>query len=181
MMSWLEDAERVDLAVYAAVARTPTPTLDDAMSRLSSAADYSRLSMASAALLALAGGQTGRRAAGMGLASLAFTAGVVNVAVKPFGRRRRPDRLAGDVPVARHVPMPASRSFPSGHTAAAFAFATGVGHASPAAAVPLRALAAVVGYSRVDTKVHYPGDVLAGALMGTTLAQLTTYVGNRLV
>lgn len=55
-MSWLEDAERVDLAVYAAVARTPTPTLDDAMSRLSSAADYSRLSMAFAALLALAGG-----------------------------------------------------------------------------------------------------------------------------
>lgn len=117
----------------------------------------------------------------MGLASLAVTAGVVNVAVKPLGRRRRPDRLAEDVPVARHVPMPASRSFPSGHTAAAFAFATGVGHASPAAGVPLRALAAVVGYSRVHTGVHYPGDVLAGALMGTTLAQLTPYVGNRLV
>ena len=181
MMSWLEDAERVDLAVYAAVARTPTPALDRVMSRLSSAADYSRLSMASAALLALAGGQTGRRAAGMGLASLAVTATVVNVVLKPLGRRRRPDRLAEDVPVARHVPMPASRSFPSGHTAAAFAFATGVGHASPAAAAPLRALAAVVGYSRVHTGVHYPGDVVAGALMGTTLAQLTTYAVSRLV
>jgi membrane-associated phospholipid phosphatase len=181
VISWLEDAERVDLAVYAAVARTPTPALDRVMSRLSSTADYSRLSMASAALLSLAGGQTGRRAAGMGLASLAVTSAVVNVAVKPLARRRRPDRLAGDVPLARHVPMPTSRSFPSGHSAAAFAFATGVGNVSPTAAAPLRALAAAVGYSRVHTGVHYPGDVLAGALMGTTLAQLTTYVGNRLV
>ena len=180
MMPWLEDAERVDLAVYAAVARTPTPALDRAMSRLSSAADYSRLSLVSAGLLALAGGRTGRRSAGMGLASLAVAATVVNLGVKPLGRRRRPDRLAEEVPLARHVPMPASRSFPSGHTAAAFAFATGVGHVSPAAALPLHALAAAVGYSRVHTGVHFPGDVLAGAMMGTALAQLTTYVGDRL-
>jgi membrane-associated phospholipid phosphatase len=180
VMPWSEDAERVDLAVYAAVARTPTPALDRAMSRLSSAADYSRLSLVSAGLLALAGGRTGRRSAGMGLASLAVAATVVNLGVKPLSRRRRPDRLAEEVPLARHVPMPASRSFPSGHTAAAFAFATGVGHVSPAAALPLRALAGVVGYSRVHTGVHFPGDVLAGAVMGTALAQLTTHVGDRL-
>ena len=60
---WLEDAERVDLALYAAVARTPTPALDLAMRRLASAADYSSLSMAAAGLLALAGGRTGRRRA----------------------------------------------------------------------------------------------------------------------
>ena len=173
---WIEDAERLDLAVYSAIARTPTPALDAAASRLASAADYSRLSLASAALLALAGGATGRRAAANGLASLAVTATVVNVAVKPLARRRRPDRLASEVPVARHVQMPSSRSFPSGHSAAAFAFATGVGHASPAAAVPLRMLAALVAYSRVHTGVHYPGDVLAGALMGTGLAQLTTHL-----
>ena len=53
-MCWLEDAERVDLAVHAAVARTPTPTLDQVMSRLSSAADYSCLSPVSAGLLAVA-------------------------------------------------------------------------------------------------------------------------------
>jgi membrane-associated phospholipid phosphatase len=172
----IDDAERVDLAVYAAIARTPTPTLDRAMRKLSRAADYSRLSVASAALLALTGGRTGRRAAATGLASLAVTATVVNVAVKPISRRPRPDRLAGEVPLARHVRMPASRSFPSGHSAAAFAFATGVGHVKPAVAVPLRVLAAAVAYSRVHTGVHYPADVLTGALIGTALAQLTRQI-----
>ena len=94
-------------------------------------------------------------------------------------RRRRPDRLAGEVPVARHVRMPISRSFPSGHSASAFAFATGVGHVSPAAAAPLRVLSALVAYSRVHTGVHYPGDVLLGAMIGTTLAQLTTDACDR--
>jgi membrane-associated phospholipid phosphatase len=172
---WVEDAERLDLAVYAAIAATTTPALDRAMSRLSRAADYSRLSLASAGLLGLTGGRDGRRAAAMGLASLAVTATVTNVAVKPLGRRPRPDRVAQAVPLARQVRMPSSRSFPSGHSAGAFAFATGVGHVMPAAAAPLRGLAALVAYSRVHTGVHYPGDVLAGALMGSALAQLTTH------
>jgi undecaprenyl-diphosphatase len=75
--------------------------------------------------------------------------------------------------------MPASTSFPSGHSAAAFAFATGVGHVLPAAAIPLRGLAALVAYSRVHTGVHYPGDVVAGALIGTALAQFTTHALDR--
>jgi len=172
---WLQDAERVDVALYAAIAQTPTPTLDRAMARLSHAADYSRLSLASAAVLAVIGGRPGRRAAAMGLASVGVAAGVTNLAVKPLGRRRRPDRAVEEVPVARHVRMPSSTSFPSGHSAAAFAFATGVGQVLPAAAIPLRGLAALVAYSRVHTGVHYPGDVVVGGLMGTTLAQVTTH------
>jgi undecaprenyl-diphosphatase len=177
---WIEDAERVDLAIFVAIARTPTPALDRAMRRLSRAADYSRLSLTCAALLALGGRQTGRRAAANGLASLAVTATIVNVAIKPLGRRRRPDRVARDVPLARHVRMPLSRSFPSGHAASAVAFATGVGHVSPGRAAPLHLLAALVAYSRVHTGVHYPGDVLAGAIMGTAIAQLTNRAGDRL-
>ena len=173
MASLTEEAERLDLAVYAAIARTETPRLDVAMSRLSAAADYSKLSIASAGLLALAGGSRGRRAAKLGLAALAVTATVVNIGLKPVGRRQRPDRVAEEVPVARHVPMPISSSFPSGHSAAAFAFATGVGHVAPVAAVPLRALAALVTYSRVHTGVHYPGDTVVGALLGTAIGQGT--------
>ena len=178
--TWIQDAERVDVAIYAAVAATPTPTLDAAMSRLTRAANYSRLSLGAAALLSVAGGPQGRRAAATGLVSLAVTATAVNVAIKPLARRRRPGRDARDVPLARHVRMPVSHSFPSGHAAAAFAFAGGVGAVLPVAAVPLRALAALVGYSRVHTGVHYPGDVLAGALIGTTVAQLTTHTLDRL-
>ncbi len=176
---WIQDAERLDVAIYAVVAATSTPNLDAAMSRLTRAANYSRLSVAAAALLAVAGGRTGRRAASSGLASLAITATVVNVAIKPLARRRRPGRVARDVPLARHVRMPVSRSFPSGHAAAAFGFAAGVGEVLPVVAVPLRALAALVGYSRVHTGVHYPADVLAGALIGTTVAQLTTHMLDR--
>jgi membrane-associated phospholipid phosphatase len=176
---WLGDAERVDAALYAAIAQTPTPALDRAMARLSRAADYSRLSLASAVVLAATGGRRGRRAAAFGLASVGVAASLVNLAVKPLGRRRRPDRAAEQVAVARHVRMPSSTSFPSGHSAAAFAFATGVGHVLPLAAGPLRGLAALVAYSRVHTGVHYPGDVVAGALMGTVLAQLTTHALER--
>jgi undecaprenyl-diphosphatase len=145
------------------------------MSRLSRAADYSRLSLASAAVLALTGGRKGRRAAVIGLASVAVTATVANLIAKPLGRRRRPDRIAQEVPLARQVRMPVSSSFPSGHSAAAFAFATGVAHVSPSAAVPLRVLAALVAYSRVHTGVHYPGDVVAGSLLGAALAATTAH------
>src|SRR6478672_9332728 len=136
---WLQDAERVDVALYAALAQTPTPSLDRAMARLSHAADYSRLSLAAAAVLAATGGRRGRRAATSGLAAIAVTATVVNIGMKPLGRRPRPDRVVREVPSARHVRMPSSTSFPSGHSAAAFAFAAGVGHVIPAAAVPLSA------------------------------------------
>ncbi len=170
---WLDEADRLDVAAYAAIAGTPTPRLDQRMARLSRAADYSRLSLGSAVVLALAGGRRGRRAAAMGLASVAVTATFVNLVVKPLGRRERPGRIAHEVPLARHVPMPISSSFPSGHSAAAFAFATGVGREWPAAAVPLRVLAALVAYSRVHTGVHYPGDAIAGSLMGGAIGQVT--------
>ena len=52
--------------------------------------------------------------------------------------------------------MPRSTSFPSGHSASAFAFATAVGDELPLAWLPLHALAAAVTYSRVHTGVHYP-------------------------
>jgi undecaprenyl-diphosphatase len=173
--AWLNDAERIDVAVYAAVAGTPTPALDRTMSRLASAADYSRLSLAGAAVLAVTRGPRGRRAAGVGVASIAVTSAVVNVALKPVARRRRPDRDMHGVPAIRRVRMPASQSLPSGHAASAFAFATGVGHVLPRDGIVLRALAAAVGYSRVHTGVHFPGDVVLGSLLGTTVAQITAY------
>jgi len=180
--AWLDDAERVDAALYAAIARTSTPTLDTAMARLSRAADFSGLWLASAAALAGLGGRRGRVASVQGLSALGVSSAIVNFAMKPLGRRTRPARAAAEVPLARHVRMPTSTSFPSGHAASAFAFATGVGRVHPGAAVPLRGLAALVAYSRVHTGVHYPGDVVAGALVGAAVAQLTShFLGERTV
>jgi undecaprenyl-diphosphatase len=171
---WVAEFERIDRAVYSAIADTPTPRLDGVMRRVSTAANYSRLSFAASGLLVVFGGARGRRAAVSGLAAVTATSATVNLLVKPFGRRHRPDREGESVPESRHVPMPASRSFPSGHTAAAVAFANGAGQALPAVSLPLHLLAALVGYSRIHTGVHYPGDVLAGAVLGSALADVTT-------
>ena len=175
----LDEARRLDLATFAAIERTPTPDLDRAMARLTRAADYSRLWLSSAAVLAIVGGPHGRRAAANGLACLATTATVVNLVLKPLGRRRRPTRVAREVPVAAPVPMPRSASFPSGHSAAGFSFATGVGDLAPIPAIPLHALAALVAYSRVHTGVHYPADALGGGLLGVAIARAVTAARRR--
>jgi undecaprenyl-diphosphatase len=173
--AWLRDAERVDVAVYAAIASTPTPALDRTMRRLTRAADNAQLSLGASALLALTRGRRGLRAAGSGLASVAVTSVLVNVAIKPLAGRRRPDPVAQQVPVARLARMPRHPSFPSGHTASAFAFASGVGHVLPREALPLYVLATVVAYSRVHTGVHFPADVVAGSVIGSALGGITSH------
>jgi undecaprenyl-diphosphatase len=168
----VEEVERLDLACYAAIASTPTPRLDRSMARLSHAANYSRISLTAAAGLALFGGARGRLAAVRGIAAVALTATFASGVVKPLARRRRPDRSGHEVPAARHVSMPRSRSFPSGHSASAFAFAAAAGGTMPSASLPLHALAGLVAYSRVHTGVHYPLDVIAGSAIGATVGRL---------
>jgi undecaprenyl-diphosphatase len=170
--AWFRDAERIDVAVYDAILRTPTPSIDAHMRRLTQAANYSRLWVGSAAILAATRGARGRRAAVTGIAAVLVTSAVANLVAKPLGSRRRPD--PSDAPAGRRAPMPLSTSFPSGHSASAFAFATAVGDILPRDAIPIRALASAVAYSRVHTGLHYPADVIGGALLGTALAQLTT-------
>jgi undecaprenyl-diphosphatase len=177
--NWREELEALDAAIYAAIAASPTPTFDRALGRLSRAADHAKLWIGSAGLLATAGGDRGRRAATTGLVSLSVTSAVVNVVLKPLGRRRRPDPAAAAVPLTRQVAMPWSTSFPSGHSASAFAFASGVAAVYPAAGVPLRALAALVAYSRLHTGVHYPGDVVVGSLVGGAIAPLAAAAVQR--
>jgi membrane-associated phospholipid phosphatase len=169
---WRDELVRLDTAVYSAIANTPTPLLDRVLRGVSRAADYSKLWLASSALLAVAGGPRGRDAAVDGLASVALTSAVVNGALKPLARRRRPDRDTFKVPAGRQVTMPVTRSFPSGHAASAFAFAAGVAADSPQAGLILNAAAGVVAYSRVHTGVHYPGDVIVGSLTGAALAPI---------
>jgi membrane-associated phospholipid phosphatase len=175
----LGELDQIDQAVYRAIAATPSPRLDLGLRRLSSAADHSKLWLAIAAGLALRPGRP-RRAALLGVASIALASATANLGGKVLLRRARPDRAGLALPVGRMVTMPGSTSFPSGHAASAFAFATAVGDELPLAWLPLHALAAAVTYSRVHTGVHYPGDVLVGSLMGTGAAVAVRYTTHAL-
>jgi undecaprenyl-diphosphatase len=179
LVQGLRELGAVDRAVYEAVASTPTGTLDESVRRLSGAADMSKLWLGIAAAVALAGGKRGRRAALEGVVAIGVTSAAINQGVKRVANRRRPDRARPALFEDRHVPMPGSTSFPSGHAGSAFAFAYAVGRHLPALAVPLRLLAAAVAYSRVHTGVHYPGDVVIGSVAGAGTAAMVAAVADR--
>lgn len=183
---WSERAElalrelgSIDRAVYGAIADTQSPTLDEPIRRLSNAANFSKLWMGVAAGLAVVGGRRGRHAAATGLVSIGITSAMVNQGLKRLYPRARPDREGEDVPEERHVRMPDSTSFPSGHSASGFAFATSVGGQLPLAGFVLRFLAAAVAYSRVHTGVHYPGDAAVGSLIGGGVGGVVSLAARR--
>ncbi len=172
-----EEVDALDHAVSTAVAWTPTPTMDVLMARLSEAANYSGLWFAIAGVMTLAGGRTGRDAAARGLAAIGIASAAANLAAKNLLPRSRPDHLG--VPVTRHARMPTSGSFPSGHTASAFAFATAVTADFPMLALPLYGVATAVGYSRVHNGVHYLSDVEGGAVLGLAVGTVVREVALR--
>jgi undecaprenyl-diphosphatase len=92
----------------------------------------------------------------------------ISGALKLWVERDRP-------PLSRPVPeplleAPSTYSFPSGHATVAFACATILALAVPRLRWPLVALAALIAFSRVYVGVHYPGDILAGAVLGVVIA-----------
>ena len=176
----LRELGAVDRAIYSAVAATPTPSLDEPLRLLSNAANNSRLWLAIAAGMAVAGGPAGRRAAARGTLAIGVTSALVNLGVKSLWSRQRPDRADAGVPEQRNVRMPAFTSFPSGHAASGFAFASAIGRDQPWLGLALRFLAATVAYSRVHTGVHYPGDAVVGSLVGEGTGQAVTGLMDRL-
>jgi undecaprenyl-diphosphatase len=170
----LRELADVDRAVYAAIAGSATPTLDEPLRRLSRLANHSKLWFGVAAALFVLGGRGGRRAAVTGSVAIAINSAVVNLPMKLAGRRARPDREMVGVPAQRWVPMPMSSSFPSGHSASGFASARAVAESVPWLGAPHRMLATAGAYSRVHTGGHYPGDVVVGSLVGATIGEATT-------
>lgn len=90
------------------------------------------------------------------------------------------DRPFITYPYLEKVTSGGSPSFPSGHTSEAFATATSLSLAFPKWYViaPSYVWASAVGYSRMDLGVHYPSDVLAGAITGAVSAYLTYKLNN---
>lgn len=175
--SFFDRVEVLDEDVFEEVAAWHTPFLDRFLPGLSLAASYSRLWTGIALLVALIGGRRGRRAAVAGMAAIGVTSAVTNIALKGLSRRRRP---TSEVPEERRLEHPDSSSFPSGHSASAAAFSGVVGAQIPALWLPLNTVAGAVGFSRVYTGVHYPGDVVVGWLVGKLVASGVLRIARRL-
>jgi undecaprenyl-diphosphatase len=84
-----------------------------------------------------------------------------------IGRDRPPLVYAEPRPL---VGLPHSGAFPSGHAATAFAAATVIAWASRRLAIPVYVLATLVAWSRIYVGVHWPLDVMGGAVLGTLVA-----------
>ncbi|WP_374010210.1 phosphatase PAP2 family protein [Leifsonia sp. LS-T14] len=159
--------KRADSRVAARINARTTGAVSDGFWRgLTRLANHGKLWFAAAAVLVALGRP---RAAIRGLASLGLASLIANLIGKRLVGGERPALTS--IPLARRLQRsPTSPSFPSGHTASAAAFATGVALEWPAAGAALAPVAAGVGYSRLHTGAHWLSDVVGGAAIGAGAA-----------
>ena len=101
-----------------------------------------------------------------------------NEILKPLIARARPCHI--DMAIELLVERPSSFSFPSGHTCSSAVGATVLTLANKKfgyAAIPV---AALIAFSRLYVFVHFPTDVLAGAILGIGLGLVVSFFGNKL-
>ncbi len=111
------------------------------------------------------------------LAGLAVGVLVGNVCLKNLIARPRPCWLDDSVKLL--VSSPTDYSFPSGHTLASAIGATVLTKTNRRfgwAAIPI---AAIIAFSRLYLFVHFPSDILAGAVLGVAIGEAVYYLGMR--
>ena len=115
-------------------------------------------------------------ASALAAGALAF---VVNQAIHAVWDRPRPyESHAGVYHPHAHS---TDASFPSDHASAAFGIAVAIVLFDPIVAVPFLVLAALIGIGRVIVGAHYPGDVLAGLLVGAAAAAVVVRLARPLI
>lgn len=98
-------------------------------------------------------------------AALIFDLVSVNVILKNLAARTRPYELIEELTIL--IEKQSDYSFPSGHTAASFAFVSVLWFTAPKkVSVPLTVLASLIALSRLYLGVHYPTDILGGVVIG---------------
>lgn len=166
MINVLDRLARMDSAIYLWLARIRPvgyPRLSRRISRTGDGPLYAIIGMA----LLLFGGAEGAAVVITALAAFAIELPAY-LWLKRAVRRNRPHAAIRGVQAWL---VPADEfSFPSGHTAAAFLMAFVLCDAYPALSPWAFVWAALVGASRVNLGVHFPGDVAAGAILGSACA-----------
>lgn len=121
-----------------------------------------------------------RKAGIFGLAALIFSVLFNNVFLKNVVGRIRPyEIIAGLECLVKHATDP---SFPSGHTGASMAAATVYFKELPKKySVPALILAILISLSRLYIGIHYPTDVIAGAITGISLGIIVCVLGNLII
>lgn len=103
---------------------------------------------------------------------------VCNLLIKPLVARPRPFSYRPELQLL--IPALKDASFPSGHTGASFAAASALFFRGNRLWIPAAVLAVLIGFSRLYLYVHFPSDVLAGALLGGFLGLLGCLLADRL-
>lgn len=166
-----------DKAALRRIVRRLPPSVGAGVTGLGKTARGGTLWVVAAGVLSLFG-PPGRRAAAGGLLAGGTASAIANGPAKWFVHRDRPGG-AGLADLPRRDRAPTTSSFPSSHTASAFAFAIAASAQCPPAAPLLVPAALGVGLARLYAVRHYPTDVLAGAALGTAIGTSTAYSIHR--
>lgn len=115
-----------------------------------------------------------RKVGMLSIGALVLTALMGEGLLKNIIQRGRPFTVVEGIKLL--VKAPKSFSFPSGHTASSFAAATVIGKEIKKFKIPVYILAFIIAFSRLYLYVHYPSDVLVGALLGIICANIVLYI-----